>query len=440
MSTFTVSGLVSGIDYESMIDELVAIEKKSVTRLEERQDGYETKISVYGELASLLDTLEDAAEELSGITGFYGRTASASDEDVCSATCSTTASEGNYSLVVTQLAQAHRIASDAVESEDTVVYSGEGNFSFRVGDGEETVIELNGTTTLEDLAEAINLTTEDVEASVIYDGSGYRLVLKSATTGADGAITITENASTLAMSTTLQEAQDAAFTVDGLSMTSSSNTVSNAIDGVTISLKGEGSSTISVTSDTSEVQEKIEAFVEAYNAIYTLYTENATYNQETDEGGALMGESTARSIVTSLQSKMSNQVSGLAGGLNALSKIGISTGQDGLLAIDTDKLSDAISNDLDEIVELFTSENGIATRVADYIDTVTDSIDGALTTRTSTLEGLVSDLDDEIESEEARIDKYEERLISKYAALEKLLSELSTMESYLTSLLSSDDD
>ncbi len=146
-----------------------------------------------------------------------------------------------------------------------------------MGTGDAITVAVDATTTLTDLAAAINTATDDAEASVINDGTGYRLVLKSAASGAANGITVTANATTLGMPTgpvsggqVLQAAQDAVFTIDGLPMTRSSNNVEGAISGVSITLKSEGTSTLSVTNDTGAIQEKVTAFVDAYNAVVTL--------------------------------------------------------------------------------------------------------------------------------------------------------------------------
>lgn len=444
MSTFSVSGLISGIDYNSMIEQIIELERQPVALKEERQEAYQTKISKYGELSSLLDTLKAASEGLKTSTDFAARTAEASDEDVCNVTASSTASEGNYSVVVTRLAQAYRAASSAVASETATIASGSGNFSFQVGTGDAITVAVDATTTLTDLAAAINTATDDAEASVINDGTGYRLVLKSAASGAANGITVTANGTTLGMPTgpvsggqVLQAAQDAVFTIDGLPMTRSSNNVEGAISGVSITLKSEGTSTLSVTNDTGAIQEKVTAFVDAYNAVVTLYSSNVAYNPDTDTASAFTGESTARDLVNRMQSILGNRVSGLSEGLHVFSQIGISTESDGTLKIDATVLADKLATDLDGVSDLFNAEGGVASSMYDYLDQVTDTISGSIASRTKGLNTIVSKLSDEIELAEARLEKREEDLIARFAKLESIMSAYSTQTSYLSSILSS---
>ena len=443
MATFSVSGLISGIDYSSMIEQIVELERQPIALKEERQGAYQTKISKYGELSSLLDTLKTASEGLKTSTDFAARAAEASDEDICNVTASSAASEGNYVVVVTDLAQAYRAASSAVATETTTIASGGGNFSFQVGTGDAVTVAVDATTTLENLAAAINTATDDAEASVINDGTGYRLVLKSAASGAGNGITVTENATTLGMPTgpvsggqVLQAAQDAVFTIDGLPMTRSSNNVEGAISGVSITLKGEGTSTLSVTNDTAAVQEKIEAYVNAYNAVVTLVSANVAYNSESKTASAFTGEATAREIVNRLQSIVGSSVPGLPTGLRTLSQIGISTQSDGTLKLDTSVLAGKLASDLDGVSDLFNAEGGVASSMYDYVDDVTDSISGALTYRTKGLESIVSSLSDEIELAESRLEAREESLIQQFAKLEALMSSYATQSSYLASIIS----
>ncbi len=442
MATFSVSGLISGIDYNEMIEQIIELERKPIELKEDRQEAYQKKISKYGELSSLLDTLKGASEELKTSTDFLARTAESSDEDICNVTASSTASEGNYAVVVTKLAQAYRAASSAVAAEDAVVASGSGNFSFQVGEGETITVAVTETTTLTELAAAINTATDDAEASVINDGTGYRLVLKSAASGAANGITVTENATSLGLPTgpvsggqLLQAAQDAVFTIDGLPMTRSSNNVEGAISGVSITLKSEGTSKLSVMNDTAAIQEKITAFVDAYNAVVTLVSDNTAYNSETGTASAFLGEATARDIVNRLQGIIGSRVPGLQEGLRNLSQIGIATESDGTLKIDAGALSGKLAEDLDGVSDLFNAQGGIANQFYDYVDGVTDSIDGAISYRTKSLESIVRDISDEIEAAEARLEDREESLIKQFARLEAIMSNYSTQASYLAGLL-----
>ncbi|MBI5575339.1 MAG: flagellar filament capping protein FliD [Deltaproteobacteria bacterium] len=441
MATFSVGGLSSGIDYNSMIEQIMKLERQPITRLESKKADYNKKISVYGELSSKLAALKTAANALRTASSFYAKNASSSDDAVFTSTAASSAAVGNYSISVTTLAQAHRIASSPVAAETTVVSSATGNFSFTVGGGAATTVVVSTETTLENLRDAINAEDGDAEASIIYDGSGYRLVLTSKESGASNGIVVTENVSTLGLpsgpvsgGTTLQAAQDAAFSIDTFSMTRSSNTVEDAIAGVTISLKKGGTATLSVTNDTDVIREKIDALVAAYNDVVSLVSTNAYYDTNTRKGGSLTGESTARDIVTGLQRIVGTRVSGLPEGLRVLAQIGIETGTDGKLTVDSTVLNDKLTTELAGVSDLFNADGGLAAEIYDYADEVTDTITGSITYRTKGLGTLVTGISDDILEIEARLTKEEEELRARFARLEALLSTLTSQTAFLSSL------
>jgi len=442
MATFSVSGLVSGIDYEDMISKIMELEHKPITRMQDQQADYNKQISVYGDLSAKLAALKTAAEGLKTASSFYARQASSSDETVFEAAAGSQAAAGNYTITVTTLAQAHRIASSQVSAETGTVSTSSGNFSFTVGGGPATTVAVDATTTLANLRDAINEADGDAEASIINDGTGYRLVLTSRESGASNAIVVTENATSLGLpsgpvsgGTTLQAAQDAAFSIDSLAMTRSSNTVADAISGVTITLKKDGAGTLSVTNDTEAIRKKVEDFVTAYNDVVSLVATNAVYDTTANEGGPLTGEATARDIVSRLQGIVGTRVSGLPESMRILAQIGLKTGTDGKLSIDGAVLDDRIATDLDGINDLFNAAGGVAIQVWDYVDDVTDSITGSIAYRTKGIGKAVTGITDDISRLEARLDREEEELRTRFAKLEALLGALESQSGYLSSLM-----
>lgn len=442
MAAFSVTGLTSGIDYNTMIDQIMKLERQPITRMQSQQADYNKTISVYGDLSSKLAALKTAAEGMKTATSFYARTATSSDETVFKATAASSAAAGNYTITVTALAQAHRIASSTVAAETSTVSVASGNFSFHVGAaGATTTVAVDATTTLANLRDAINTKNGDAQASIINDGTAYRLVLTSKTSGVANPITVTENVTSLALptgpvagGTQLQAAQDAAFSIDTLSMTRSTNTFADAIGGVTITLTKGGSGTLSVTNDTDTIQKKIEGFVSAYNDVVSLVSTNAIFDTTTKKGGPLTGEATARDVVSRLQGIIGSRVEGLPEGLRALSQIGIKTVRDGKLSIDSSVLTDKIATNLVGVSALFTATGGVANTVWDYADRATDAITGSLSYRKKGLGTIVSRLDSDIAKVEARLTREETDMRAQFAKLEALLSTISAQGSFLTSL------
>ena len=437
MATFSVGGLMSGIDYNSMIQQIMKLEHRPLDLKADRQKVFQTKISSYGELSSLLSKLKSAADGLKTDSSFYTRKAEAGNKDVLNVSASASAAEGNYSVVVNKLAQAHRIASSGVADGNATVASGAGSFTFSVGSGEAVTVDVNETTTLNDLAAAINSKKgSGVEASVINDGTNSRLVLKSTSSGKDSEITVTENGTNLfSGGQTLQDAQDAEFSIDGLSMTRSSNNIEGAINGVSITLKSVGTSTVSVTNDSEAIKGKIQSFVDTYNDVVRFVARNVSYDSKTGVSGAFTGESTARDVVNQLKGIFGTQVDGLSESLNSLAHIGVSTQRDGTLKLDATVLADKMSSDLDSVSKIFSGDDGIAGAIGKYVDGATNSSSGSLTFRTKSLQSIVTRLSDEIERGEANLKKREESLLLQFSKLEGLMTQYSSLGSSLSSML-----
>ena len=189
-----------------------------------------------------------------------------------------------------------------------------------------------------------------------------------------------------------------------------------------------------MTNDTAAIQKKIEGFVSAYNDIVSLVSTNATYDTKTNTGGPLSGESTARDVVSRLQEIIGSPVAGLPDALRVLSQIGIKTGRDGTLSIDTAVLSDKIATNLAGVSDLFNASGGLANTVSNYVDQTTDASTGSLTYRTKGLGTNVSNIDTDISTLEAKLAKEEADMRARFAKLEALLTTITAQSSFLTSL------
>ncbi len=459
MSTFTIGGVSTGIDYNDLISKLIAVQRQPINVLENKKYNYNEKISAYDDILTRLSTLQSAADDLRTSSNFYTRAVSVSDSTVFEATASSSASTGNYSISVTQLAQAHKITHNTgLSDKDTTTVLASGNtFEFTIN-GETKTITASSDLTLEQLASEINSQTYtgdvEVEASVINTGTSsspsYKLILKSNTVGGDYGITINQDDSILDLTDTeaadsdsdgqyrveLQAAQDAEFTVDGLSVTRSSNTVSDVITGVTLTLKKSGSGSLSVTPDGTAIKEKIESFVSAYNDVMSFISTNSAYDTSTHVRGTLTGEGTARSIQSRLRGIVSSSVSGLTEDFRLLAQIGITTDTDktdGTLSIDTSILEDKLASNIDDVANLFAdASEGIAQQMYDYADSVTDSIDGSVTLRKDGLEDMIDNVDDTITRMNLRLERIEQDLVRRFTALETLINGFNTQGDFLS--------
>ncbi|NOZ26193.1 MAG: flagellar filament capping protein FliD [Nitrospirae bacterium] len=448
MSVIASVGLSSGINYDQLITNLMNIQRQPLYRLQNRQADYNDKISVYNELSSKLSAFKTAADNLKSASNFYAKTSSVSDTNVIDATVSNSAAAGNYSISITSLASEEKEVHSGLASSTTVVNDSGADqyFQYTYAGTQRTITVADGTT-LEGIRDLINNDSGNpgVTATILFDGSSYRLVLTGDDTGSTNTITIDSGTTIDGVNTTAdltstaftetKTAADASFSVDGVSMTRSSNTVTDAMTGVTLTLKGTGSATLSVTNDISTISQNIQSFVDAYNDIVSYVSTNSAYDATTRTGEPLFGESTARNILNRLSNIIVSRVAGLPEDLRALSQIGVSTNRDGTLSLDTSTLSSKLSTSLGDVENLFTdSAAGIAVQIYDYIDNATDSIDGTITIRINGLETLVDDIADDVTELEAKLSRAEERLRRQFAALEALLSGMTAQSTFLSNL------
>ncbi|MEC4684756.1 MAG: flagellar filament capping protein FliD [Nitrospirota bacterium] len=448
MSVIASVGLSSGINYDQLINNLLNIQRLPLYRFQNKQAGYNDKISVYNELSAKLSTFMSAADTLKSESSFYVKTSSVSDSSVFEATVSNSAATGNYSVIITALASGEKEVHSGVASSTTVVNDSGADQSFQYTyAGTQSTLTVTDGTTLEGLRDLINNDTGNpgITATLLYDGSSYRLVLTGDDTGSTNTVTIDAGTTIDGVNTTVdltsttftetKTASDASFSVDGISMTRSSNTVTDAMTGVTLTLKNAGSATLSVTNDTDTISQNVQSFVDAYNDIVSYVSANSAYNANSHVGNPLFGESTSRLILNRLSSIITNRASGLPEDLRALSQLGVSTNRDGTLSLDTGTLGSKLSTDLGGVENLFTdSTSGIAIQLYNYIDDATDSIDGAITIRIDGLESLVGDISDDILDLEAKLSRTEESLRRQFSALESLLSGLTSQSTFLTNL------
>jgi flagellar hook-associated protein 2 len=454
MSSFTVGGLSTGVDYNELIDKMMEAKRAPIRVLENKRDDYSDKISAYSELSDKMAALKTAVTNLKTTSSFYQKQASVNDTTVLDVTVTGTASSGNYSVSVTSLASEEKEVHNGTgltASTDVVNSSGSDKVFQYTYAGTQRSITVPDGTTLDGLKTLINDDTGNpgVSATVVSDGSNYRLILTGDDTGASNTITIDSGTTLDGTGSTVdftassfsetKSASDASFSIDGLAITRSSNTVSDVIEGMTITLKKAGSSTtISVTADTDAIKSQIEDFVSAYNEVISFLTTNMDYDEATNTAGVLNGEGTARNVHSSLRDIVSSSISGLTGDINLLALIGItSNSKTGELEINGTTLDTKLSSSMDDVAEMFTdSSNGLAVQLYDYINQVTSSVDGSIKLREDGLQDVIDNINDNIDDMEYRLDKTENDLVRKFTALETLVSGFNTMGNFLTNQLS----
>lgn len=448
--SFSISGLASGIDTASMIDQLMQLERIPYTKLETKKKDLSSSQSFFRNLNTKLNTLKTAAADLTYSSNFKQTSVNSSDETVVKVSNSTSASMGNYNIKVEQVAQNHSISSFEFAANGKSLKE---NTEVTIDGQKFTLTGADDGKILENLKNSINQAKVDVTASVVQTSEGNKtLVLTSSVSGTAGEINSAEGPKFTGFKAAgiigdlkdhvIQEAKDAKLSVNGLTVTSSTNEIKNVIEGVTFTVYKEGSSVVSASTDTEEVTEKVKAFVDAFNDVRKLIRDNNS------EGKSMQGDSTLRQ----LDMELSDWISRKVGSSNSLflSDIGIEMDKDkkgsemnGQLSFDEDKFKEILESDPEKIIKLFNYEGdngkdlGIAKVLSDNLNNWTSTTNGILNSRIKGYDSEISFVDDAMESMLIRLEKKEEALKRQFTAMEVAMAQLQNEGSWLSSQLSS---
>lgn len=456
MTTISSPGIGSGLDVTSIINQLVAIERQPIVALQTKATQIQAQISEYGKLQSLVSAFKDAASALTRSDTWGRCTASSSNSAAVGITAQSGAATASYSLEVQSLAAAQSLASGVFASTDAT--PGAGTLRIELGswgpgqtsftpksDATAVDIAIEATDTLAQVRDKINAANAGVTAVILNDGSGARLLMRSSATGTESAFR-TSGVAALAFDpssgpsamTQTQAAANAAATLDGLAISSQSNTLANLVDGVTITLGQVTSApvTLGVATDTAALKTSIQAFADAYSALASLLASQVKYNADSKTAGPLQGDSGAVGIQRQLRA-MIGSASDASNVFGRLSDAGLELQSNGSLKVDTGKLDAALAK-LPELRKMFANDDlavpandGIARRLADLTSAMLAS-DGTLTARTDGLRQRIERNEADQERLERRVDQVEARLRAQYTALDTTLGRLSGISSYVT--------
>jgi flagellar hook-associated protein 2 len=451
MATINIGGIATGLDTNSIIEKLVALERRrAVDLLVVEQRDAQSRQSALGTFASKLATLKAAVDKLRDPTRALARTATSSDADVLGATAGSGALAGTTEITVDWLARSSIATSaNGKSSADAVVAAGSGSFSFQVGDGDVQTVPIDGTTTLGGLATAINDLDAGVTATVVNLGTtaapDYRLRVASRETGTENEITIVTDDTDLGVAVT-QTARDAQFTVSGFAtpFTRSSNVINDVIPGVTLTLKDSGGPvSVTVATDAEAVRTDVEAVVNAFNDLVAYVEQQSTVEQDASSSdrdvvsGPLAFDGTVRAIIEGLRTSISAAVEDLDETYSLLAEVGVTSTQDGRLALDADALEAALGSDEGGVAALFAGSGaagGVFDRVYDYIAGVTQA-GGLLETRTEGIATTLESLQSRIDAGELQVSAFEQNLRDTFTSLELLVSRLQSQSAFILSAL-----
>ena len=416
----TFSGLASGIDTASIVESIIELERTPITTMEDTQTYLETKLDTYTEFNTLLDSFYASVTGLNNENDLNSFEVTNNGSEYFTVSTTSLADAGTYSVEIVSLAQQQKdVSSNYVADTDTTSLSG----SLQIG---EETLDYDGVT-LSELVELVNDGDYGVTASLINDGtgSGYRLMLTADTAGEEFAITGTGS---IELDTATDghtvEATKAHLVVDGIDYYSASNTVTTAINGATITLLAEsddGADNVTLESDAeSVISTQVQELVDAYNAINTYIT---TISASDSSLGSSM-----KMVQRNLRSYLTD---------STFLSLGVASDYEtGELTFDTDVFSEAYDEDADAIKIALVGDDdneGIMSRLDEYLTDQLDSPSGFLVTKETTIEKQISDLDDRISSLETRLEKRQEMLEAQFSAMETLISSLNSQGDYLTS-------
>lgn len=440
MGGISSPGIGSGLNTASIVSQLVAAERAGPeNRLIRAETSASSKLSAYG---SLKGQVVDFASAIDGLKGLAGaRKASPTNTDAVTVGASENAALGSFSVQVLQLATAQSLGSEALASRDERV--GAGTLTVAVGDDAPVTLTLSAESTLADLRDALNDAELDLRASLLNDGTGERLVLQAKETGADEtiAVSVVDDDGTdgdgLGLSrfaqgslTELSIAQDAKAEVNGLLVERGSNQFSDVLEGVTLTLKAPTDGdpeVITIAAENSPTKAAVDKFVNAYNGLSQFIAANTGYDADTQASGLLLGDSTLRSLESTLRNMLLASTDAVEG-IGSLVDLGLKTSASGTLSLEGTALDDALAADPEGI-------NALLDRLGSTLDENLERFEGTnglVQARINGFEARLDSLDDRRERLDRRMVSVQARYEREFSALDTLIAGMNQTSSYLS--------
>lgn len=438
MPTISSPGVGSGLDINNLVSQLMAVEREPLRALQRNRSTLEAQLSDYGRLKNALSELQSASEALGTLRAFDVYTVDNSAEELLQARVGDAAGTGTYTVEVLRLAQAHKLGSSAFADADQTTVGNAGDRMRLTVDGASFEIEYGGKT-LQQVRDAINDAADNVgvTASIVKADAGtYYLTLTARETGTTNAITVSFSdsggnsvADPFGFST-IVAAEDAELRVDGTyHVVRSSNTISDAIEGVTLELSKAdpgNPATLTIGRDREAVREKVQAFVDAYNDLQKLMGDL--------RGSRLSGDNTLLGIESALRSVLNNPPAGGSGPYRYLSEVGVSIDKNGVMSLADGgtAFDEALTENFEAVAALFGGADGYAARMEQTLDRLVRSGDGLLELRERGINERIERVDDRIESMQRRLELVEQRYRAQFTMLDTLMSELQVTGNYLS--------
>ncbi|MGE8367461.1 flagellar filament capping protein FliD [Cupriavidus sp.] len=485
MATISNLGVGSGLDLNTLLDQLTTAEQAPLTAIQNRATSYQAKLSAYGQVQSMLSAFQGAAKQLSDPKFFNSTTATSSAANVLGAVGSTSAVSGTYAVNVSSLAQSQSLVSAGQAKLTDAIGTGTIHIDFGTITGgtlDPATGKYAGATfaanpppasgtsgfdvnidstnnSLQGIRDAINKANGGVTASIVNDGSGtpYRLVLTSNATGANSSmrISVTETDGGTKLSDlvsyspgknqdltgnevqNMQQtivAQNAQLTVNNIAVQSTSNTVTDAIQGVTLSLSGGGPTTVTVQRDVKTIQTAVQSFVTAYNNLQKTAASVSNYDPASQSASPLTGDATLRLIQGQMRGILNTPQTGGSGAVTGLANIGVTFQVDGTMAFDATKLTSALTTDPNGVAGLFSNANG-KDGYGNQINSLVTSLTGTKGTLTNATDGItqtLKSLSAQYSETQTRINATVAQYKAQFTNLDRIMSSMNNTSKYLT--------
>lgn len=452
MAGTTVSGIGSNIDTQSIVKSLVDAERApKQTQINNQTLKATTSLSSIGKIQAALDAFRSALENMKTASSFSGLSGTSSDEKVATVTTGNGAAAGSFSLTVSQMATASKISTKVFAGgASSVVNAGTVPSTMTIKQGSDSFdISIPAGATLQQVRDSINsqYANKGLSANILTDANGSRMVLTSTNTGVGSDLTVTGNSGLETGTSVLATPQNAKYVLDGVAMESKSNTIADAVSGITVKLTGVSTipnggsvvspTTITVAASTSTLKSAVKGFVDTYNALIKASNAETQVTTNADgsvTSGALTGDASLRSLMSAVRTEL-NAMGG-TGQLKSLAQFGVKTDQKtGMLSVD-DKLFDAAAlTNAADINGIFTGDKGLLARMKSATDSFALSKTGVFAARSATLTDSLNDLKKQQDSLDARMASLQTSLTAKYTAMDSLVAKLRAQsDSIMTTL------
>jgi flagellar hook-associated protein 2 len=447
-------GLASGLDTDAIIRALVAVRSRPIALLERQREGEKEKITQIGLLEDLVEKLEDKAQELTKLGGFFDYAVEPADPDVVSLNVTGSVTPGAHTVTVNTLASAARYTFETVPAvaDPDADQFGAGQITFTY-EGTAYTVDVAAGSSLNDIAAAITAEAGEVVAvSVVNTGPSsspdHQLVLTGRDTGAEFDLVdlAAEDSIGLGTLTSLTTASNAEIVVDGLTVQRSSNLFDGVLEGLSITALAEGASTsFTAEIDVEATRSTLQGFVDAYNEVIEFINDQSSFSEENGPSGVLFGDRILRSVSSTLHGALFTPdlqtVLNDPSGYSTLGLVGIDLNDDGTLTIDADQLEEKLAGDPEAFAALFTDlSSGVLVELDGALDNLLDGVtlsgsgetlDSPFTGRRKALGSIISSIDDQVERLQYNLERYEESLVLRFANLEQVLGGLNSQSAFL---------